>query len=107
MGTHLPVQSKEERKEISCRSGMKSYGTHRLIFRFSTSEGICLCDSSNHSISPRILQKLSVPFTGGSTKEHGKKFLKFLTLVKDIPQTCKGEIDVSTQRKIKDMNEVV
>ena len=69
---------------------MKFYGTHQIIYRFSTPEEIYLCDSLNSSISPRILQKLSAPFTNGSTKELVQNILNSFNLVKDMLQTCKG-----------------
>ena len=56
---------------------------------FSLPEAICLRDSLNPSINPRIFQKLSVTLTNGSTKEHGQNLLNSLNLVKDMPQTCK------------------
>ena len=74
---------------------------------FSTSEAICLRDLLNPSINPQILQKLSVPFTNGTTKEHGQNFLNSLKLVRDMPKPVKGEMEVITQRKTQKMNKVV
>ena len=74
---------------------------------FPTPEAICLCDSLNLSISPRIFQDLSVPFNDGSMKEHGKNVLNYLNLVKDILQTCKVEREISNQRNIQEMKKVV
>ena len=58
---------------------------------FSTPEEICLRDSLNLSMIPQTFQKLSVPFTDGSMKEHDQNVLNSLKLVKDILQTYRDK----------------
>ena len=58
---------------------------------FYIPEEILLCNSLTVSMGPNNPQKVSIKFTYRKEREHVHKTIISLNLVKEIPETCKGE----------------
>ena len=74
---------------------------------FSIPKEIFLRDLLHLPIRPQMIQKAPLLLAYGEEKEDGHKLFDYLNLVKETLKTCKGEVEVSTQKTIQEMDKVM